>query len=284
MPNTSDHSARRVSDRIIVAPRSAGEAHQSVIVRFECAETKSGPIRAEPVIGPERLVLFLSSPSAAPPSHPSRSGVGMPDYVWAVHDFVPEHEDEIDFCSGDRIEILERDDQYSDGWWQVSPLFPGLHPEHGKASSFPCAMLRLYPEQPLRVQQRALPTRDPISTPTTLDLNSLRVFLPSCSLFSGLLKVALRLFRLLSENPLLVSRSTLPPSFLRTAFVHLPKPSAHTTPHGLRCSLSSLRQTCSLGMRQRLLLIGHSFMRSRACRPRARMIPPPRDPRNFVQC
>jgi len=208
----------------------------------------------------------------------------MPDYVWAVHDFVPEHEDEIDFCSGDRIEILERDDQYSDGWWQVSPLFPGLHPEHGKASSFPCAMLRLYPEQPLRVQQRALPTRDPISTPTTLDLNSLRVFLPSCSLFSGLLKVALRLFRLLSENPLLVSRSTLPPSFLRTAFVHLPKPSAHTTPHGLRCSLSSLRQTCSLGMRQRLLLIGHSFMRSRACRPRARMIPPPRDPRNFVQC
>lgn len=44
----------------------------------------------------------------------------MPDYVYAVHDFAPEHEDEISFKAGERIEILERDDVYSDGWWQVS--------------------------------------------------------------------------------------------------------------------------------------------------------------------
>ncbi|KZV86236.1 hypothetical protein EXIGLDRAFT_725062 [Exidia glandulosa HHB12029] len=42
----------------------------------------------------------------------------MPDYVYAVHDFEPEHEDEINFKGGERIEVLERDDQYSDGWWQ----------------------------------------------------------------------------------------------------------------------------------------------------------------------
>ncbi|KZV81105.1 hypothetical protein EXIGLDRAFT_780139 [Exidia glandulosa HHB12029] len=46
----------------------------------------------------------------------------MPDYVYAVHDFEPEHEDEINFKGGERIEVLERDDQYSDGWWQVSVL------------------------------------------------------------------------------------------------------------------------------------------------------------------
>lgn len=44
----------------------------------------------------------------------------MPDYVYALHDFQPEHEDEVPFRQGERIEVVERDDLYSDGWWQVS--------------------------------------------------------------------------------------------------------------------------------------------------------------------
>ncbi|KAH7343136.1 hypothetical protein B0J17DRAFT_165058 [Rhizoctonia solani] len=39
-------------------------------------------------------------------------------YVWAQHDFVPEHDDELEFRAGDRIEIMERDELYGDGWWQ----------------------------------------------------------------------------------------------------------------------------------------------------------------------
>ncbi|CAE6471462.1 unnamed protein product [Rhizoctonia solani] len=39
-------------------------------------------------------------------------------YVWAQHDFVPEHDDELEFRAGDRIEIVERDELYGDGWWQ----------------------------------------------------------------------------------------------------------------------------------------------------------------------
>jgi hypothetical protein len=46
----------------------------------------------------------------------------MTEYVYARHDFVPEHEDEIAFRAGERIEVIERDDLYSDGWWQVSSL------------------------------------------------------------------------------------------------------------------------------------------------------------------
>jgi hypothetical protein len=46
----------------------------------------------------------------------------MPEYVYALFDFVPENPDEIYFKAGDRIEVVERDDVYSDGWWQVSPL------------------------------------------------------------------------------------------------------------------------------------------------------------------
>lgn len=47
----------------------------------------------------------------------------MPEYVYALHDFQPEHEDEVPFRAGERIEVVEKDDQYGDGWWQVSPSF-----------------------------------------------------------------------------------------------------------------------------------------------------------------
>jgi hypothetical protein len=48
------------------------------------------------------------------------SSIHMPDYVYALHDFLPEHEDEVSFHAGERIEVLEKDDLYGDGWWQVS--------------------------------------------------------------------------------------------------------------------------------------------------------------------
>lgn len=44
----------------------------------------------------------------------------MPEYVYALHDFTPENPDEVAFKVGDRIEVIEKDDLYQDGWWQVS--------------------------------------------------------------------------------------------------------------------------------------------------------------------
>jgi hypothetical protein len=44
----------------------------------------------------------------------------MPEYVYALHDFLPENPDEVPFKAGDRIEVIEKDEQYHDGWWQVS--------------------------------------------------------------------------------------------------------------------------------------------------------------------
>lgn len=43
----------------------------------------------------------------------------MPEYVYALHDFLPEHEDEVTFHAGERIEVIEKDDMFGDGWWQV---------------------------------------------------------------------------------------------------------------------------------------------------------------------
>ncbi|BEI83227.1 hypothetical protein CcaverHIS002_0310950 [Cutaneotrichosporon cavernicola] len=39
-------------------------------------------------------------------------------YVTAIHTFVAEHADELEFQGGDRIEVLERDEAFGDGWWK----------------------------------------------------------------------------------------------------------------------------------------------------------------------
>lgn len=40
-------------------------------------------------------------------------------FRYGLYPFVAENEDEISFQPGEKIEILEQDDQYGDGWWQV---------------------------------------------------------------------------------------------------------------------------------------------------------------------
>jgi len=39
--------------------------------------------------------------------------------VRAVHTFVAEHGDELEFSAGEEIEVLERDEAFGDGWWRV---------------------------------------------------------------------------------------------------------------------------------------------------------------------
>jgi hypothetical protein len=40
--------------------------------------------------------------------------------VTAVHTFVAEHGDELEFTAGEPIEVIERYDDFGDGWWRVS--------------------------------------------------------------------------------------------------------------------------------------------------------------------
>jgi hypothetical protein len=46
----------------------------------------------------------------------------MPLIVRAVHNFIAEHGDELEFQAGDSIEIIEKDDAFGDGWWRVSGI------------------------------------------------------------------------------------------------------------------------------------------------------------------
>ena len=57
------------------------------------------------------------------PAHPALGASTLrmsAEYVYALHDFLPQNDDEIDFEAGERIEVIEKDDLYGDGWWTVS--------------------------------------------------------------------------------------------------------------------------------------------------------------------
>ncbi|KAJ1018448.1 hypothetical protein NDA18_006601 [Ustilago nuda] len=40
------------------------------------------------------------------------------DRVWALHDFEAENPDEVSFKAGESILVVEKDDEFGDGWWQ----------------------------------------------------------------------------------------------------------------------------------------------------------------------
>lgn len=56
----------------------------------------------------------------------------MADILYALHDFEAENADELSFGAGEAIIVLERDDQYGDGWYQVRTLsLPLITPPFG---------------------------------------------------------------------------------------------------------------------------------------------------------
>ena len=44
----------------------------------------------------------------------------MPEYVYALFDFDSESPEDIQFKVGERIEVVKKDEDYDDGWWEVS--------------------------------------------------------------------------------------------------------------------------------------------------------------------
>ncbi|KAL9934762.1 hypothetical protein V8E36_006537 [Tilletia maclaganii] len=55
-----------------------------------------------------------------------------PDVLWALHDFEAEQQDEVSFKAGEKIIVVEKDDEFSDGW------YTGTN-EAGKTGLFPFA-------------------------------------------------------------------------------------------------------------------------------------------------
>lgn len=46
----------------------------------------------------------------------------MTETVWAIHNFEAEADDEISFHIDEPIIVLQKDELYQDGWWEVSNI------------------------------------------------------------------------------------------------------------------------------------------------------------------
>ncbi|KAF7302766.1 hypothetical protein HMN09_00911700 [Mycena chlorophos] len=106
------------------------------------------------------------------------SSATMPDYVYALHDFQPEHEDEVDFRVGEQIEVIERDDAYGDGWWKgrnVSGkvgLFPQSYTSESPPADPPAPATPTPAEEPLEsLPEEAEPDASPVSPVPQISLS-----------------------------------------------------------------------------------------------------------------
>ncbi|KAJ7103227.1 hypothetical protein B0H15DRAFT_201781 [Mycena belliarum] len=90
----------------------------------------------------------------------------MASVVYALHDFAPEHEDEINFVAGERIEVVERDDLYGDGWWRGRNLAGkvGLFPQSYTTTAPPADA----PATPAAPTAQLPPAAPPETESTTL--------------------------------------------------------------------------------------------------------------------
>ncbi|KAI0043502.1 hypothetical protein FA95DRAFT_1524163, partial [Auriscalpium vulgare] len=84
----------------------------------------------------------------------------MVEYVYALHDFEPENDDEVSFRAGERIEVVERDDLYGDGWWQGRNL-------SGKVGLFPRSYTAPAPPS-VTGQTSAPPSAPPSAAPDSI--------------------------------------------------------------------------------------------------------------------
>ncbi|KAL2196393.1 hypothetical protein P885DRAFT_37471 [Corynascus similis CBS 632.67] len=88
-------------------------------------------------------------------SNPNRPEVG--DILIVIHDFQARSSDELTLAKGDRVELLERDDEFGDGW------FLGKHTVNGDSGLFPEVYTRPAPKPATNSQVLPPPTKPPLT-------------------------------------------------------------------------------------------------------------------------
>ncbi|KAI8147658.1 hypothetical protein BJV82DRAFT_664884 [Fennellomyces sp. T-0311] len=96
------------------------------------------------------------------------------EIVYATHDFVAENEDEIPLKKGEAVYVIEKDEDFQDGWWRGRNA-------HGEIGLFPMNYISLAAPKPSSLEQKfgtledtlsAMQINSPTSSPPSLDPNS----------------------------------------------------------------------------------------------------------------
>ncbi|KAI5462691.1 hypothetical protein BGZ63DRAFT_403891 [Mariannaea sp. PMI_226] len=122
------------------------------------------------------------------------------DILVVIHDFQARSSDELSLSKGDRVELLERDDEFGDGWFlgrhlvnNNNGLFPEVYtrpaPKNIPTSSFASkpssppptqeaqrvpSLPSAIPKDSLALKQNSTAISPPVDTPVTLPLNSVK--------------------------------------------------------------------------------------------------------------
>ncbi|KAK4139848.1 uncharacterized protein C8A04DRAFT_15476 [Dichotomopilus funicola] len=87
-------------------------------------------------------------------SNPNKPDLG--DILMVIHDFQARSSDELTLTKGDRVELLERDDEFGDGWYL------GKHTSNGNSGLFPEVYTRPIPKNSA-APHVLLPTKLPVA-------------------------------------------------------------------------------------------------------------------------
>ncbi|KAG9244762.1 polarized growth protein-like protein Boi2 [Calycina marina] len=104
--------------------------------------------------------------SSGPPSRPDQPRPELGQILIVIHEFVARSSDELSLSKGDRIELIERDDDFGDGWYL------GRHLTSASSGLFPEVYTRIAPRvtpsyPPINSQPRPIPQVEPIATKNT---------------------------------------------------------------------------------------------------------------------
>ncbi|KZT18207.1 hypothetical protein NEOLEDRAFT_1152733 [Neolentinus lepideus HHB14362 ss-1] len=56
------------------------------------------------------------------------------EYIYALHNFIPEHDNKMSFKASERIGVVKRDDLYGDRWGQQQPTAPAMHASRARVN------------------------------------------------------------------------------------------------------------------------------------------------------
>ncbi|KAJ9096716.1 hypothetical protein QFC21_004986 [Naganishia friedmannii] len=72
---------------------------------------------------PGAATISTTSAKHSPPTHPPPAPDVL-DRVFALHPFHAENADELGFEQGEWVDVVERDDEFGDGWWKGRVVVP----------------------------------------------------------------------------------------------------------------------------------------------------------------